>query len=70
MLQGLRYMHREMKQVHRDLKPANVLLTSEGVVKLSDFGVSKQLENTGRADAAATCLEGHEDVAGAPGRRA
>lgn len=46
MLAGLRYMHREMKQVHRDLKPANVMLSGSGVVKLSDFGVSKQLSST------------------------
>lgn len=43
---GVRYMHETMKQVHRDLKPANILLTSEGVVKLTDFGVSKQLNST------------------------
>ena len=43
ILQGLTYLHRERHSVHRDLKPANVLLDSAGFVKLSDFGISKQL---------------------------
>ncbi|KAG5439983.1 hypothetical protein PCK2_000675, partial [Pneumocystis canis] len=37
LMRGVEYMH-EMGVAHRDLKPENLLLTSNGALKITDFG--------------------------------
>ncbi|KAK6299813.1 hypothetical protein J4Q44_G00298460 [Coregonus suidteri] len=44
-LTGLHHLHIN-KTIHRDVKGNNILLTTQGGVKLVDFGVSAQLTNT------------------------
>jgi len=45
MVQGLIFLHSH-KILHRDLKAGNILLTSDGIAKLADFGVSAKLQYT------------------------
>lgn len=56
-LLGLSYLHRK-NIVHRDIKASNILLSRSAQVKLTDFGVSRQVnaESQGRKSKGAGTL--------------
>merc|ERR1719375_957132 len=45
IVKGLHHLQ-SCKLLHRDVKPANILLNRAGQVKLTDFGISKDLNST------------------------
>jgi protein kinase A len=56
LLLGLDHMH-ERGVVYRDLKPENILIDARGLLKIADFGLSKQIGKDGRTETHCGTLE-------------
>lgn len=39
--EGMRFIHEKGRILHLDIKPRNILITNKGIIKISDFGISK-----------------------------
>ncbi len=42
ILNGLKLLHSK-RIIHRDIKPSNILIDKDGVIKIADFGLSRNV---------------------------
>jgi CTD kinase subunit alpha len=45
VFQGLDYLHTKASILHRDIKAANILVSTGGLVKITDFGLAKHVKD-------------------------
>lgn len=45
VLSGVAFAHQK-GFIHRDLKPSNIIISTEGIAKMMDFGISKSINDT------------------------
>lgn len=56
VLKGIKYMH-SGGLVHRDLKPSNILLDSDCLAKLADFGLARSIASINQGSGEAVMTE-------------
>jgi serine/threonine protein kinase len=45
ILKGLEFLH-SRRLIHRDIKPSNLLINHNGDIKLADFGIAHELDES------------------------
>lgn len=55
LFNAIHYLHNIKGLIHRDIKPENILINSDGIIKLADFGLSRNTMIGGEAYTPGMC---------------